>query len=79
MLLLSCVQAEIYTQSKFGGRHLGCSTSGYLLISVYHQYCTKGMSLAANVGVAVENVFPPSVELKIYYMLHFVHKYYFRF
>jgi len=27
------------------------------------------MSLAGNVGVAAKNVFPPSVELKIYYML----------
>jgi len=34
------------------------------------------MSLAGNVGVAVKNVFPSSVELKIYYMLHIVHKLY---
>jgi len=54
-----------YTQSKFRVRHLGFSTSGYLLISAYYQYNTKGMSLAGNVGDAVKNVLPPSVELKI--------------
>jgi len=34
------------------------------------------MSLAGNVGVAVKNVFPPCVELKILYMLYIVHKLY---
>jgi len=34
------------------------------------------MSLAGNVGVAVKNVFLPSVELKVYYMLYIVHKLY---
>jgi len=61
---------------KFRGRHLGFSTSDYLLISAYYQYNTKAMSLARNVGVAVKNVFPPSVELKINYMLYIVHKLY---
>jgi len=37
------------------------------------RYSTKGMSLAGNVGVAVKHVFPPSVELKIYHILYFVH------
>jgi len=73
--LLSCVQIKIYA-IKVRGRHLGFSTSGYLLISVYDQYNTTGMFLAENVGVAVNNVFPSSVELKIYYMLYIVHKLY---
>jgi len=45
-------------------------------MSAFHQYNTKGMSLAGNVGVAVKNVFPRSVELKIYYMLCIIHKLY---
>jgi len=45
------------------------STSGCFLTSAYHQHITKGMSLAENVGVVVKNLFPPSVELKLYYML----------
>jgi len=34
------------------------------------------MSLAGNEGKAVKNMIPPSVELKIYYMLYIVHKFY---
>jgi len=34
------------------------------------------MFSVGNLGVAVKNVFPSSVELKIYYMLYIIHKLY---
>jgi len=54
-------------------RHLGFSTSGFLLISAYHQYNTKGMSLAGNVVVAIKNVFPPRLVYKSEDILHVIH------
>jgi len=42
-----------------------------LLVTAYHQFNTTRMSIVGNMGVAIKNVLPPSVELKIY--LHVIH------
>jgi len=64
ILLLSCLRTYVFQVYRC---HLGCSTSGYLLTSGYHQYNSSGMSLVENVGMTIGNSFPTSVELKIYY------------
>jgi len=58
-----------YMYSKFRGRHLRFSASGYSLTWDYHRYNTSGMSIAENVGVAVRSLFPTTV----YYILYNVH------
>ena len=55
-----------YTYFKFTGRHLGFSTSAYILASDKHQYNTSGMSVSEIMGDAVGILFLTSVELKLH-------------
>jgi len=73
MLCFLSVMTEIYFL-KLKGSHFVFSTSGYLIISEYHQYNISGMSVAESVCVTVGSLFPTSLEPKICYMSLAVHK-----
>jgi len=64
MLCFLSVMTEIYFL-KLKGSHFVFSTSGYLIISEYHQYNISGMSVAESVGVVVKHSQLTNLELKI--------------